>query len=172
MEPRIIAARLLVSAVLCLLAATGRSQELEVDGYRLGERIDVALADPRYDCDGASACLLYTVCTRKGEPALSFAGVPLGSVKLHFAGERLSAIEAQFAQDRFDQLAEAMLREHDLPQATSDEDSRRVQGTAPNTVYLWRDGPRVLRLERQFRDTGRSSLILSERSFLGELLQR
>jgi len=47
-----------------------------------------------------------------------------------------------------------------------------MQGTAPNPVYLWRDGSRVLRLERQFRDTGRSSLILSERSFLGELLQR
>ena len=172
MGRRIIASRLLTSVVLCLLAATSRSQGLEVDGHMLGERVDAVLSDPRYDCDGVSACLLYTVCTRKDGPLPSLAGVPLESLKLHFAGERLSAIEAQFAPARFDQLAEAMLREYELPQAATRVDSLRTQDMAPNTVYLWRDGPRVLRLEREFRDTGRSSLIIADRSFLSELLER
>jgi hypothetical protein len=41
-----------------------------------------------------------------------------------------------------------------------------------NAVYTWRAGPRVLRLERFFAPTGRASLIITDRSFLTELVER
>jgi len=159
-------------ALLCVLAGVCRAQGLELDGHRLGERLDNALNDPRYDCGGVSACFLYTMCVLKEGPPPSLAGVPLASLKLHFAGEGLSAIEAQFAPDRFDRLTEMLIDKYGLGQATTGSALSRAQDTAPNAVYLWHDGPRVLRLERWFRDTGRSSLIIADRSFLSELVER
>ena len=81
-------------------------------------------------------------------------------------GERIAAMEARFDAVQFDQVVQATVQQHGTPQ--------RVPGTATdaatgNVVYLWREGSRLLRLERSFAG-GDASLIIAEQSVLGELL--
>jgi hypothetical protein len=91
-------------------------------------------------------------------------------LSLHFGGERLTAIEARFAPEQFDQVLADLTREHGSWQAETGRSLRESAGSAGNGVYLWRQNNQVLRLERSSRDPARSSLIISERSFLSELL--
>jgi hypothetical protein len=161
---------LLAALALCLCSARAEAGGFSLSGRELGERVDSVLNDPRYDCGGVSACLLYTVCTLKRPGSETLAGAPLAGLSLHFGGERLTAIEARFAPKQFDQVLAELTHEHGSWQAETGGIFRESAGLAGNGVYLWRQKNQVLRLERFSRDPARSSLIISERSFLSELL--
>jgi hypothetical protein len=136
----------------------------ELNGRALGDRIDEVLADQRYDCGGVSACFLLTACSFRAARAETVYGAPLSALTLHYLGERVAAIEARFAPARFDAVVEAALREHGPAQRDA-----QPAGAAGNAVYTWRQGARLLRLERFFAG-GDSSLIIAQQSLLGELL--
>ena len=155
---------------LCLCTGHVDPAGLSFNGRTLGERVDSVLDDARYECGGLSACLLYTVCTLKLPGSETLAGAPLEALSLHFGGERLTAIEAQFAPAQFDRVLAELTLEHGPGQSASSAMRQGLPGSAGNTVYVWRQGHQLLRLERFSRDPMRSSLIISEQSFLGELL--
>ena len=94
-------------------------------------------------------------------------GAPLEALTLYYAGERVGAIEAQFAPEDFDRVVQASMREHG--EAQPEQPAHAVSG---NAVYTWRAGSRVLRVERFFAPTGRASLIITDQSFLTELVER
>jgi hypothetical protein len=155
---------------LCLSGGHAEAGGFSLNGRELGERIESALNDPRYECGGVSACLLYTVCTLKLPSGETFAGAPLTGLSLHFGGERLTAIEAQFQAEQFDQVLADLTREYGPQQSEASGILRGSGRSTDSSVYLWREGHRLLRLERFSRDPAYSSLIISERSFLSELL--
>ncbi len=162
----------LAALALCLCSGHADAGGFSLNGRELGERVDSVLNDPRYECGGVSACLLYTVCTFKLAGSENFAGAPLAGLSLHFGGERLTAIEAQFPAQQFDQVLAELTREHGPGQPEVSGILRGSASSASNSVYLWREGHQLLRLERFSRDPVYSSLIISERSFLSELLGR
>jgi hypothetical protein len=139
----------------------------ELNGRALGDRVDEVLNDPRYDCGGVSACFLFTACSFKHAAEETLHGVPLEALTLYYAGERVAAMEAQLAPDSFDRLLAASVAEYGM--AEMQVSKLRVPG---NAVYLWRSGARVMRLERFFAPTGRASVIITDRSFLSELVER
>jgi len=94
-------------------------------------------------------------------------GAPLEALTLYYAGERVGAIEAQFAPEDFDRVVQESMREHG--EAQPEQSAHAVSG---NAVYTWRAGSHVLRVERFFAPTGRASLIITDRSFLTELVDR
>jgi hypothetical protein len=136
----------------------------ELNGRALGDRMDEVLPDQRYDCGGVSACFLLTACSFQAASAETVYGAPLSALTLHYLGERVAAIEARFSPARFDAVVEAALREHGPAQRDA-----QPAGAAGNAVYTWRQGARLLRLERFFAG-GESSLIIAQQSLLGELL--
>ncbi len=154
---------------LALLVAGGGAQAagFELNGRALGDRSDEVLTDPRYDCGGVSACFLFTACTFKEAAKETLHGVPIEGLTLYYAGERVGAIEAQFAPEDFERVVEETLNEYG--DAVPEEPTHAAPG---NAVYVWRAGSRVLRLERFFAPTGRASLIITDRSFLSELVER
>ena len=87
---------------------------------------------------------------------------------LYYAGERVTAIEVQFAPQDFDRVAQETLRVYGDAQP---EETKHLL-VPGNAVYAWREGSRVMRLERFFAPTGRASLIITDRSFLTELVER
>jgi hypothetical protein len=150
-----------------LLAGPALPAGFELNGRALGDRSDEVLNDPRYDCGGVSACFLFTACSFKDAARETLYGAPLEALTLYYAGERVAAIEAQFAPQDFDRVAQESLRAYG--DAQPEEVAHAVPG---NAVYAWREGSRVLRLERFFAPTGRASLIITDRSFLSELVER
>jgi hypothetical protein len=149
---------------LALSSAPAYAAGFELNGRALGARMDEVLADERYDCGGVSACFLFTACSFRAASTEAVYGVPLSSLTLHYLGERVAAIEARFQPARFDAVVDAALREHGPAQREA-----QPGGGADNAVYTWRQGARLLRLERFFAG-GESSLIITEQSLLGELL--
>ena len=154
-------------AALLLLAGPALSAGFELNGRALGDRSDDVVNDPRYDCGGVSACFLFTACGFKGATEETLYGARLEALTLYYTGERVAAIEAQFAPEDFDRVAQEILRVYG--DALPEQPSHAAPG---NTVYSWREGSGVLRLERFFAPTGRASLIITERSFLSELVER
>lgn len=148
-----------VVLVLALASGLAPASGFELNGRALGDRIDEVLADERYDCGGVSACFLLTACSFKAAAGEVAYGAPLTSLTLHYLGERMAAIEARFPPARFDAVVDAALREH----------GPAAQSAAEPGVYVWRQGTRLLRLERAFAG-GESSLIITQQSLLGELL--
>jgi hypothetical protein len=156
-----------IGLLLLLLAGPALSAGFELNGRALGERSDEVLTDPRYDCGGVSACFLFTSCVFKDAAQEKLYGAPLEALTLYYAGERVGAIEAQFAPEDFDRVVQESLHEHG--EAQPEQPAHAVPG---NAVYTWRSGSRVLRVERYFAPTGRASLIITDRSFLTELVER
>jgi len=160
----------LAALALCLCSGHAEAGGFSLNGRELGERFDSVLNDPRYECSGTSACLLYTVCTLKIPGSETLAGAPLEGLSLHFSGERLTAIEAQFPPDRFDEVLGDLIHELGPGQAELGSMHGGPQGAARNAVYVWREGSQLLRLERTSRNPARSCLIITQKSFLSELL--
>ncbi len=160
--------RRLGAAALTLALSSGGTHAagFELNGRALGDRMDEVLADQRYDCGGVSACFLLTACSFQAASAETVYGAPLTALTLHYLGERVAAIEARFSPAGFDAVVEAALREHGPAQREA-----RPAGPAGNAVFTWREGPRLLRLERFFAG-GESSLIIAQQSLLAELLPR
>jgi len=158
---------------LCLMLAAFagplRAAGFELNGRALGERMDQVLADERYDCGGASACFLFTACSYKAVQKETLYGVPLRALTLYYLGERVAAMEARFNAESFDAVVAATVREHGPAQIDPAQVDHRAGSAVGNAVYLWRQGRRLLRLERVF-EGGDSSLIVTEQSLLGELL--
>jgi hypothetical protein len=153
-------------AALALALATGfaHAAGFQLNGRALGDRMDEVLADERYDCGGVSACFLFTACSFKAASSETVHGALLSSLTLYSLGERVAAMEARFPPARFDAVVAAALREHGPAQREA-----RPGGGAGNAVYTWRQGARLLRVERYFAG-GESSLIITEQGLLGELL--
>jgi hypothetical protein len=82
-------------------------------------------------------------------------GVPLQELSLYFQGERLSGMEGFFSSERYDTVHSTLASVYGPPSGT--------EGLAS-----WEQRSQVLRLQRQARPL-RASIILSERSFIGEL---
>jgi hypothetical protein len=139
--------------------------DFELNGRVLGARIEQVLNDERYDCGGESACFLLNACALKDASRETLHGASLDSLVLYYAGERVAGIEAQFATEHFERVLDATLHRYGQAQSLA---TRR--GTAGNEVYLWQQGHRLLRLERFAAQTGRSSIIIAERSLLAELV--
>jgi hypothetical protein len=154
-----------IFALLLLLAIPALPAEFELNGRVLGARIDEVLNDERYDCGGESACFLLTACALKEPEREALDGATLESLALYYAGERVAGIQAQFAPERFEGVLDATRHRYGQPHILSSG-----RGATGDEVYLWRQGQRVLRLERSFGQTGRSSITLAERSFLAELV--
>jgi hypothetical protein len=153
---RVAASALLLVAVI---GATARAADFELGGRTLGERLDAALGDERFDCAGVSACFLMTACNHTDPARESVLGTPLDSLTLHYAGERVAAIEARFPSAAFDAMIAAKRGEHGEPESAQPD------------LVVWRQGTRVLRIERDFEASGQASLIISQQSFLGELVK-
>ena len=151
--------------VFCPALAANGGDLYSVHGLYLGERIDAVLNDPEFDCGGVSGCFLYTVCAHKhpGKQVLDDE-IPIDTLALHYTGERLTAIEVRFSAQRFEEVAESLKRLHGAQYSGATQ-------AGGNAVYEWRKGREVLRLERVLRGGIASSLILSDRSFLSELLE-
>jgi hypothetical protein len=159
--------RLVLIVALGLNSALVAAAGFELNGHGLGERVDEVLNDPRYDCGGVSPCFLFTACSLKQPEQEMLRGARLEGLILYYAGERIAAIEAQFAPEHFQRVAEDTARQYGSAEAQS------TSQTAPsNVIYVWRQGRRLLRLERLFAPTGRSSLIITDQSFLSELVDR
>jgi hypothetical protein len=160
----------LTALALCLCSGHAEASGFSLNGRELGEPVDSVLNDPRYECGGVSACLLYTVCTLKVPGSEALAGAPLEGLSLHFGGERLTAIEAKFPLERFDQVLRDLVEELGPAQSEPGGLRRDPAALTGNAVYVWREGSQLLRLERTSRDPARSSLIITQKNFLSELL--
>jgi hypothetical protein len=146
-------------------AGVDAAERFALGGHTLGDRIERIQQDPRFRCEDQAACLLYSVCLFDGSDAGEFKGASIQGLALYYTGERLSGIEATFAESQFDRIVESLLDEYGP--------GKEEAGKSPaNPVYLWREGSRLLRLERLSGDTNRSSVIVSEKSFLSEMLDR
>ncbi len=149
-----------------MLASAGAeaAEPFALAGHTLGLPYDPVVRDPRYDCDSLAGCFLYSVCQYKTSAGERLAGASVGRISLYFQGERLSGIEGEFPAEQFDAVV-------------SELSSRYGPGveqpgkSAAGGALAWRQGSQVLRIERYARP-GRSSAIVAERSFIGELLDR
>ncbi len=127
------------------------------------------LNDPFYDCDSLSGCFLFSACAYKAAGAIAFKGAPIAGLTLYFTGERLSGITAGFQESRFDEVAQVLAREYGPGTVAAEKaDSGKASS---NSVLVWRQGSKLLRLERSGRN-GRSSVIVAERNFISELVER
>jgi hypothetical protein len=160
----------LMALLLCLCSGHAEADGFSLNARELGEPVEGVLNDSRYECGGVSACFLYTVCTLKAPGTESLAGAALEGLSLHYGGKRLTAIEAQFSPDRFDPVLRDLVEEFGPTQSAPGGVRRDPTGPTGNVVYVWRNGSQLLRLERVSRDPARSSLIITQKSFLSELL--
>jgi hypothetical protein len=159
------ARRIVAACALALACAVARAAEpFALAGHALGMPYDPVVKDSRYDCDSLAGCFLYSVCRYTGSRSREFAGAAIDRVSLYFQGERLSGIEGEFPAGEFNTVAGALSREYGAP-------AEEAATTGESAALTWRRGNQVLRIERHARP-GHSSVILAERSFLGELLQR
>lgn len=156
----VLAAKLLLGGSALALACHA-AEPFALAGHRLGLSYDPVVKDSRYDCESLAGCFLYSVCQFQATRSHEFAGAPLERVSLYFQGERLSGIEGEFPAGQFEAVAGALSREYGVAEeAGSGQDA-----------LSWRQGSQVLRIGRYARP-GRSSVIVADRSFLGELLER
>jgi hypothetical protein len=162
----------LTALALCVCSGPVEAGGFSLNGRELGEPVESRLNDPRYECGGVSACLLYTVCTLQVPGSETLSGAPLEGLSLHFSGERLTAIEAQFPPERFDQVLGDLIHELGPGQPELGSMRRNSRGPAGNVVYVWREGSQLLRIERASGDPAGSSLIITQKNFLSELLAR
>lgn len=133
-------------------------------GHKLGQRADTVMADPQYDCGGLSGCFLFEACTYLESAHGEFMNVPIEGLTLYITGERVSGIEASFAEPEFERVLAALQEEYGTGEI--------ADGATPgNVVRIWREGSRVLRIERLLRPD-RSSVIVAERNILSELTGR
>jgi len=160
---RLRAQRLLLGWAFALAGAVAHAAEpFALAGHRLGLPYDPVVKDSRYDCDSLAGCFLYSVCQYRATREQLFAGAPLERISLYFQGERLSGIEGEFPAGQFEAVALALSGEY----GSAEEAGDSAQG-----ALAWRQGSQVLRIGRYARP-GRSSVIIAERGFLGELLDR
>ena len=100
--------------------------------------------------------------------AVALKGVPIDGLTLYFTGERLSGIAAGFQESRFDEVAERLAQDYGPGTIETWEADPGANST--RAVLVWRQGSRLLRLERSSK-TGRSSVIVAERNFISELIE-
>ena len=165
-----IVSRLCAAAALCLAAAGAHAAEpFSLGGHTLGLPYDSVLNDPAFDCESLAGCFLFSACAYKATGAVAFKGAPIDGLTLYFTGERLSGIAAGFQASRFDQVAEVLAREY----GPGNVEAGKVDAgtTSSNAVLVWRQGSKLLRLERSSK-TGRSSVIVAERNFISELVEK
>ncbi|HEV8647107.1 MAG TPA: hypothetical protein VGR01_16225 [Burkholderiales bacterium] len=164
-----IVSSLLAAAALCLAAAGTRAAEpFSLGGHTLGLPYDSVLDDPAYDCESLAGCFLFSACAYKTTGPVAFKGAPIDGLTLYFTGERLSGISAGFQESGFDQVAEALAQEYGP--GTIEAGKVDVGATSSSAVLVWRQGSKLLRLERSSK-AGRSSVIVAERSFISELVE-
>jgi len=153
--------RMTIPLAASLLAFAGgpacATEPFSLAAHRLGLAYEVVLNDSGYDCESLAGCFLYSVCRLRAEARLD--SVPLVQMSLYFQGERLSGVEAFFYSDRFEEVKAALESLHGP-----------ADGSTGPDVALWQQGSQVLRMERLARPQ-RASVVLSERSFLSELLK-
>jgi hypothetical protein len=149
-------------AVACVPAQA--AEPFALAGHVLGLPYDPVVKDARYDCESLAGCFLYSVCKFEAAEGRQFAGTTVDRVSLYFQGERLSGIQAEFPGEQYDSVAAALAEEHGPP----DDEATKAEG---NAALAWRQGSRILRIARYARP-GRSSVILADRSFIRELLER
>lgn len=165
-----IASSLLAAAALYLAAAGARAAEpFSLGGHTLGLPYDSVLNDPAYDCESLAGCFLFSACAYKVTGAVAFKGAPIDGLTLYFTGERLSGIAAGFQESRFDEVAEVLAREYGPGEVASGKADSGA--TSTSAVLVWRQGSKLLRLERSSK-TGRSSVIVAERNFISELVEK
>ncbi len=163
-----IVSSLFAAATLCLVAAGAHAAEpFSLGGHTLGLPYDSVVNDPAYD-SGKPGCFLFSACAYKATGEVAFKGVPIDGLTLYFTGERLSGIAAGFQGSRFDQVAEVLAQEY-CP-ATVEAGKADAGTTSSNVVLVWRQGSKLLRLERSSK-TGRTSEIVAERNFISELVE-
>jgi len=163
-----IASRLVAAAALCLAAAGARAAEpFSLGGHTLGLPYDSVLNDPAYDCESLAGCFLFSACAYKATGAIAFKGALIDGLTLYFTGERLSGIAAGFQESRFDKVAEVLAQEYGP--GTVEAGKPGAAAASTNAVHVWRQGSKLLRLERLSK-TGRSSVIVAERNFISELV--
>jgi len=161
---------LLAAAVLGFAAANARAVEpFSIGGHALGLPFDSVLNDPAYDCESLAGCFLFSACAYKTSGTVAFMGAPIEGVTLYFTGERLSGISAGFRTNQFDEVAGALSREYGPGTVERRKDA--AGATLSNAVVVWRQGSKVLRLERA-GSAGLSSVIVAERNFISELIER
>ena len=161
---------LCAAAALCLAAAGAHAAEpFSLGGHTLGLPYDSVLNDPAYDCESLAGCFLFSACAYQATGAVAFKGAPIDGLTLYFTGERLSGISAGFQGSRFDQVAKVLAQEYG---PTTVEAGKADAGTpSSNAVLVWWQGNKLLRLERSSK-TGRSSVIVAERNFISELVEK
>jgi hypothetical protein len=161
---------LLATSTLCLALASARAAEpFSLGGHTLGLEYGAILNDPAYDCESLAGCFLFSACAYKATGTVAFKGAPIDALTLYFTGERLSGIAADFQEDRFGQVVEALAREYGSGSVEAGRSGAAADAT--NEVHTWRQGSRLLRIERMSK-SGRSSVIVAERSFISELVEK
>ncbi len=161
---------LLAAVALCLAAASSRAAEpFTLGGHTLGLPYDSVLNDPAYDCESLAGCFLFSACTYKATGAIAFMGAPIDDLTLYFTGERLSGVTGGFRDGWFDEVAEMLAKEYGP--GTVEAGKADAGATSTNAVLVWRQGSKLLRLERMSR-TGRSSVIVAERNFISEMVEK
>lgn len=159
----VLAKRLLVGCAFALAgAAIHAAEPFALAGHTLGLPYDPLLKDSRYDCESLAGCFLYSVCQYRATQGQQFAGAPLERISLYFQGERLSGIEGEFPAGQFDAVTSTLSGEYGAPEGA---------GESAQSALAWHQGSQVLRIGRYARP-GRSSVIIAEHSFIGELLDR
>jgi hypothetical protein len=159
---------LLAAAGLCLAVVGARAAEpFSLGGHTLGLPYDSVLNDPAYDCESLAGCFLFSACAYKETGAIAFMGAPIDDLTLYFTGERLSGIAGGFRDRWFDEVAEVLAKEYGP--GTIEAGKADARATSTSAVLVWRQGSKLLRLERSSK-TGRSSVIVAERNFISELV--
>ncbi len=170
MEAGRIVSNLCAATALCLAAAGAHAAEpFSLGGHTLGLSYDSVLNDPAYDCESLAGCFLFSACAYKATGVVAFKGAPIEGLTLYFTGERLSGITAGFQVSWFDQVAEVLAREYGP--ATAEAGKTDPGKPSSNYVLVWWHGSKLLRLERSSK-TGGSSVIVAERNFISELVEK
>ena len=161
---------LLAAGAFCLATAGARAVEpFSLGGHTLGMPYDSVLNDPAYNCESLAGCFLFSACAYKANGEVAFKSAPIEGLTLYFTGERLSGMAAGFEESRFDHVAEMLTREYGT--GTVEAGKGDAGSSSTGAVLVWRQGSKLLRLERS-RKTGRYSVILAERNFISELVEK
>jgi len=166
---RIISSLILATAFGLAAVCARATEPFSLGGHTLGLPYDSVLNDPAYDCESLAGCFLFSACAYRATGAVALKGVPIDGLTLYFTGERLSGIAAGFQESRFDEVAERLAQDYGPGTIETWEADPGANST--RAVLVWRQGSRLLRLERSSK-TNRSSVIVAERNFISELVQK
>ncbi len=139
-----------------VLAALGLAQSVAAQepahlgfkGYELGSSVAVAAADPRFECNVATAPGADLICGLKEGRKETLGGAPLRSLFLFYHWGRLTSISAQAEEKHFPQLEDALRHRFGEGRVRSEWVKNLKDKPFENRVRTWQGEGESLVLQR------------------------